>query len=77
MGNGSSAYAELGGGIGTPIAWAPRPLPASGASVVADAPAHRHRFHPQSGWCGCGRRDDGSLAEGSPAWRAARAGRAS
>lgn len=29
-----------------------------------------HRFDPVSGYCGCGRRDDGRLAPGSPASRA-------
>jgi len=51
----SETYADLGGGIGTT-----RP-PA--------APGHRHRFDALSGWCGCGVRDDGALAPGSPAWR--------
>lgn len=70
----SETYADLGGGIAvderfelvtltsTPVA----PVQAPGVCV-------HHRFDPISGWCGCGTRDDGSLAEGSPAWRAARA----
>jgi hypothetical protein len=68
----SNAYAELGGGLGTAFARPPRPA----RVPQPDPPVHVHRFHPESGWCGCGCRDDGSLAEGSPAWRAARRGRA-
>lgn len=58
MGNGSSAYAELGGGIGSAALLQPRRR-SGRASITVDAPAHRHSFDPVSGWCGCGRRDDG------------------
>lgn len=51
----SEAYADLGGL--TPSA---RP----------SRSGHAHLFDPSSGWCGCGIRDDGQIAEGSPAWRA-------
>lgn len=66
----SEAWADLGGGR--------RP----GVTVrrrVSDKAAHRahgpHTFDPQSGWCGCGLRDTGEAAEGSPAWREALATR--
>lgn len=52
----SETYADLGGGTS-----AIRPIP---------TPGHRCRPDPVSGWCGCGRRDDGKIAVGSPAWRA-------
>lgn len=51
----SGAYADLGGAV-TPYR-SPCPV------------GPQHRFHPASGWCGCGLRDDGRIAEGSPAWR--------
>lgn len=54
----SDAYADLGGGLS--------------GTAIAPRPAHVHDFHPESGWCGCGQRDTGQLAEGSPAWRARR-----
>jgi hypothetical protein len=54
----SNAYAELGGGLGGGIRLAPRPAPARIQSVRT----HRHSFDPVSGWCGCGRRDDGRAA---------------
>ncbi|MDF2047286.1 hypothetical protein P2P98_14055 [Microbacterium sp. Kw_RZR3] len=54
----SETYADLGGGVGSDF----RPA----------AAGHRHRFDPLSGWCGCGTRDDGTLADYSPAWLAAR-----
>ena len=56
----SEAYADLGGGV------------ASAATNPSPANRHRHRFDQTSGYCGCGRRDDGALAPGSPAWRADR-----
>lgn len=67
----SDAYADLGGGTST----------APDTGVSSDTPVqsghlprtHRHRFDHASGWCGCGARDSGELAEGSIAWRAARA----
>lgn len=51
----SEAYQDLGGGL-------------SGTAIAA-RPAHVHNFHPESGWCGCGRRDTGEAAVGSPVWR--------
>lgn len=67
----SDAYADLGGGLQgmhrpgrhTPTS---RPITPTAGTVCT-----RHLFDPVSGWCGCGTRDDGKLAEGSPAWRAA------
>lgn len=56
----SETYADLGGGVESET----RP-----PSLLA---SHRHRFDPFSGWCGCGTRDDGSLADYSPAWLAER-----
>ncbi|MBD3942808.1 hypothetical protein IF188_13995 [Microbacterium sp. NEAU-LLC] len=59
----SEAYADLGGGIHTTQRETlPTFTPPAGC---------RHLYDPISGWCGCGRRNDGKLAEGSPAWRAA------
>lgn len=60
----SPAYAELGGGLSV------TPLPTPSVSWTPPGTC-KHMFDPISGWCGCGRRDDGALAEGSPAWRAA------
>lgn len=57
----SETYADLGGG-----AVASEMRPAFGHD------GHRHRFDPLSGWCVCGTRDDGQVAEYSPAWHAAR-----
>ena len=66
----STAYAELGGGL----SGSQRPAPSieRGVHWLHTPSEHRHEFHPESGWCGCGQRDTGQLAEGSPAWRAAR-----
>ena len=77
----STAYAELGGltpprpstrpGV---LPHEPTPAANTGSKRVADRDTLRdcrHLFDPLSGWCGCGLRDDGQLAEGSPAWRAA------
>lgn len=69
----SEAYADLGGGLRSA-----QPLPRATRGVVAHHPIDRspgrvcntHMYDPVSGWCGCGLRDDGKLAEGSPAWRA-------
>ncbi|MDQ1084186.1 MULTISPECIES: hypothetical protein [Microbacterium] len=58
----SETYADLGG-----VSARSTPLVVNG---------HRHRYDPLSGWCGCGTRDDGMLAEGSPAWHDARDGAA-
>lgn len=55
----SEAFADLGG--------------QRGASKRPEIPGHRHRNEDGSHWCRCGARDDGLLAEGSPAWRYARA----
>lgn len=60
----STAWTDLGGG-----------QPAV-HSVGITAKHRRHRFSPTSGWCACGLRDDGQLAEYSPAWRDQRASRA-
>lgn len=60
----SAAYADLGGGLAT-AARAVSPLPAPQAPPVCS-----HMFDQVSGWCGCGLRDDGAIAPGSPAWRA-------
>jgi hypothetical protein len=57
----SEAYADLGGGI------------TDSPDYPSKTTHHECIFDPASGWCGCGRRDDGSVAEGSPAWRSARA----
>lgn len=65
----SETYADLGGGIGTAMRRAERPRMRP-AARPAGAVCVQHMFDPVSGWCGCGIRDDGKLAEGSPAWRA-------
>lgn len=63
----SNAYAELGGLTAPP---APRPRWEShGIDRSPGVVCEHHLFDPVSGWCGCGTRDDGKLAEGSPAWR--------
>ncbi|GAA2533202.1 hypothetical protein GCM10009860_11550 [Microbacterium mitrae] len=71
----SEAYADLGGGLsaaqdashqGSPNSAYPEAQPSSAPSGVCVS----HLFNPVSGWCGCGLRDDGKVAEGSPAWRA-------
>lgn len=56
----SETYADLGGGM------------ESETRPPNFLDGHRHRFAPLSGWCPCGTRDDGQVAEYSPAWRAAR-----
>lgn len=67
----SETYADLGGGLRStpaPTVRAERVhLPS--AQRTPGAVCERHLFDPVSGWCGCGTRDDGKLAEGSPAWR--------
>lgn len=60
MGNGSSAYADLGGGIGG--GYRPPPRPVSIPPGAVGGREHRHIFDAVSGWCGCGRRDDGRAA---------------
>lgn len=77
----SEAYAELGGGLqsrqtlaDSPGVHQPDISEGSGsARTLRPAPGvcTEHLFDSASGWCGCGVRDDGKLAEGSPAWRAA------
>lgn len=65
----SPAYADLGGGLDPSNA----PPPRRESRAVDRNPGRvceQHMFDPVSGWCGCGIRDDGKLAEGSPAWRA-------
>ncbi|SDL30250.1 hypothetical protein [Microbacterium azadirachtae] len=65
----STAYAELGGGTGPAAERRTRR-----STTIDRAPGRicaRHMFDPVSGWCGCGLRDDGQTAPGSPAWRAA------
>lgn len=54
----SETYSDLGGGT---TATPPRSECPTG---------RRHRYDPTSGYCGCGRRDDGRVAPGSPAARA-------
>lgn len=71
----SPAYAELGGGIYAPprIQRKHPPLPSARGRPAGSSPGQvcsSHMYDPVSGWCGCGIRDDGKLAEGSPAWRA-------
>lgn len=69
----SESYADLGGGLQslqTPAA-APSVRLQRVARPSTPATCSGHLFDPVSGWCGCGIRDDGKLAEGSPAWRAA------
>lgn len=64
----SETYADLGGLTAPPATrsrWGSRDIDRSPGVVCA-----QHMFNPVSGWCGCGTRDDGKLAEGSPAWRA-------
>jgi hypothetical protein len=66
----SPTYADLGGGVDAPL---PRRRVRESRTIdrspgrVCD----QHMFDPVSGWCGCGLRDDGQCAPGSPAWRAA------
>lgn len=63
----SAAYADLGGGTST------AEVPAHRSRPVDRSPGWicpQHLFDPLSGWCGCGLRDDGQTAPGSPAWRA-------
>lgn len=70
----SEAYADLGGGLQSPPTPAFRQADTSEVPRPVGTPAgvcEQHLFDPVSGWCGCGIRDDGRLAEGSPAWRAA------
>lgn len=72
----SRAYAELGGAVdGHPMPPRIRPRGRVWPSTTIDPNPGRvcdhHLFDPQSGWCGCGLRDDGQTAPGSPAWRAA------
>lgn len=55
----SEAWADLGGGIRTV------------EKGMQSPHTHEHTYAP-SGWCTCGTRDDGQLAEWSPAWLAAR-----
>lgn len=71
----SEAYADLGGGLratqstagqGSPDSASPPAQPTTAPSGACVS----HLFNPVSGWCGCGLRDDGKVAEGSPAWRA-------
>lgn len=66
----SAAYADLGGGLVSPPS-APRHRESRTVDRAPGLVCERHMFDPVSGWCGCGNRDDGKLAEGSPAWRAA------
>lgn len=44
--------------------------PAAPTASVPESTCSPHMFDPVSGWCGCGVRDDGATAFGSPAWRA-------
>lgn len=66
----SETYADLGGGIRS---YTQRPA----ARIVPQRARHSDephvcRFEQPSGYCACGIRDDGTLAEDSPAWRAQR-----
>lgn len=62
----SEAYVDLGGGLrSTPQRRSTARLP---RQTAANYEPHECRFDAVSGWCGCGRRDDGQIAEGSPAW---------
>ncbi len=66
----SPTYADLGGGLGSPP---PRQKRERVSLTIDRAPGRvcdQHLFDPVSGWCGCGLRDDGQTAPGSPAWRA-------
>ncbi|MGF6822416.1 hypothetical protein M2317_001320 [Microbacterium sp. ZKA21] len=67
----SPTYADLGGGIGSTTQGKRSARISRTISPVPGRVCARHMFDPVSGWCGCGTRDDGALAEGSPAWRAA------
>lgn len=68
----SETYADLGGLVGSQIApCTPRERASRTIDRSPGRVCDRHLFDPVSGWCGCGVRDDGKLAEGSPAWRAA------
>lgn len=69
----SEAYADLGG-LTAPPPRRPRPRSRYESTAVDYSPGRvceRHMFDPTSGWCSCGTRDDGEIADGSPAWRAA------
>lgn len=67
----SETYADLGGLVGSQIApCTPRERVSRTIDRSPGRVCDRHMFDSVSGWCGCGIRDDGKLAEGSPAWRA-------
>lgn len=68
----SEAWADLGGGIATAhgqVGHLPHLPGRPDDADASPAPPHNHMYNPVSGWCGCGLRDDGQVAEGSPAWR--------
>lgn len=65
----SQAYAELGGGVNSPSPRRRRQFATRAPSVSPGEVCDEHMFDPVSGWCGCGIRDDGAIAPGSPAWR--------
>jgi len=61
----SESWAELGGQIdATPT----RRVVLDREQTPQPKPQHVHRFDALSGYCTCGRRDDGTTAEGSEAW---------
>lgn len=71
----SPTYADLGGGLASaaqPGTTQPRDVRHTDTILTGRPPGvcTEHMFDPVSGWCSCGIRDDGKLAEGSPAWRA-------
>lgn len=69
----SEAYADLGGGLSRATAATDAPRRFNMVEAKETPGLHAlgwHMFDPISGWCGCGQRDDGATAPGSPAWRA-------
>lgn len=69
----SETYADLGGGLSATSGGKSYSRSERVSRTVDTSHGRvcdRHLFDPVSGWCGCGTRDDGKLAEGSPAWRA-------
>ena len=63
----SSAYADLGGGMPEEPAYGPA---TRSPRIRPGENGHWHTFDSGSGWCPCGVRDTGEIAQGSPAWRA-------
>ncbi|GAB6858884.1 hypothetical protein JCM13591A_29890 [Microbacterium xylanilyticum] len=63
----SESWAELGG-LGAYVTTPSRRAVTTERAVTAIPAPHVHAFDGLSGYCSCGRRDDGTAAEGSSAW---------